>query len=61
MKLYENSPAKPVLHIVDRLPESQADLNYLCKMFPSAFVARKSNKKWTLLSECKVKNLHWYE
>jgi len=48
-------------HKLDRLPETEGDLKHLVKLFPQAVVTRKSNDKAILLSEAKLKNLHWYK
>ena len=61
MKIYQNDSRCSLWHIVDRLPETQGDLDYLKKLFPLTIVFRKSNDKCTLLECVKIRNIHWYK
>lgn len=61
MKLFSNGISSKIVHLIDRLPETDEDLKYLCRLFPGTIVLRKSNNWSCLLSEAKLKNLHWYK
>lgn len=60
MKIFQNGSCN-ILHIVDRKPETQEEINLLSKWFPQGIVFRKSNNKVILLSEMKLNNFHWYK
>ena len=47
-------------HVIDRLPSTQDELDYVAKMFPGGTLKRKTNSKAIYLRETKIKNIHWY-
>jgi hypothetical protein len=50
-----------ILHVLDRLPTSEKELEYIKKLFPQAIVHRKTNNWAKFLEGIKFKNLHWYK
>lgn len=61
MKIFDNANPSRVLHIVDRPPKTQQEIDQLAKWIKGGVVRRKSNRKSICLFEMKVKNFYWYE
>lgn len=60
MKIFRNTGGI-LVHVVDRLPERQCDVEELARMFPDCVLKRRSNGKAIFIQDVKVKNIHWYE
>jgi hypothetical protein len=61
MKIFDNSNSTRVLHIIDRQPLTQQEIDQLANWITGGVVRRKTTRKCICLFEMKVKNFHWYE